>query len=140
VVGPDHPQTGQAQHNLGEASNLLGRHADAEAAYRRALAIFLKAGNAPSVVAWPQTGLGGDLVDQGRPAEAVPLLEKALATRLETKAPAAQLGETRFNLARALWSRPEERRRATELAADARRDLKDAPKLLARLNAWEAKR
>lgn len=58
--------------------------------------------------------------------EAVALLQRALAIR-ETKAtPARALAETRFVLAKALWSSKSERARAIELAKQAVTGLRGA--------------
>jgi tetratricopeptide (TPR) repeat protein len=139
VLGPDHPQVGIASNNLAEVLNLLGRHAEAASVYRRAVAIFRKSGTDGSIMAWALTGLGRALVEEEQPAAALPPLEEALTIREQKQVPASQLGETRFTLARALWSRPAERPRARELAMAARADLRGETKALAELDAWQAR-
>ena len=69
--------------------------------------------------AWPLTGEGLDLLGLGRAGEAVPPLERAATLR--RKAPSgAELGETLFALARALFSSHADASRARSLAREAR--------------------
>jgi tetratricopeptide (TPR) repeat protein len=138
LLGADHPELGLITNNLGEVLNLLGRYEDAEAAYSRAQQIFRKNGADRTLLAWVMTGIGRARIGQGDAEAAVAPLEEALAIREATKAPAAQLGETRFELARALWSRPTARTRALELADAARADLGGEPESIARIDAWLA--
>ena len=63
-------------------------------------------------------------------------LEEALAIRLANRAAGAQLGETRFALARALWCHPAERRRAIALAMTARVDYGDDSKAVTEIDVW----
>jgi tRNA A-37 threonylcarbamoyl transferase component Bud32/tetratricopeptide (TPR) repeat protein len=136
VLGSEHPQVAYLRINEGEMLNVLGRHAAAEESYRTATKLFRQSGADPDVLAWSLTGLGLALLDQEKSAEAVPLLEEALSIRVGGRASAAQLGETRFALARALWSRPAGRRRAMMLSASARRDYGDDATALAAIDAW----
>jgi hypothetical protein len=117
---------------------LLGRFGAAEAAYARAVSIMRKSGTDPIIVGWALTGLGRARVGEGRSEAALAPLEEAFAIREQRKAPAAQLGETRFDLARALWARPAERSRALALAASARVDLSGDARTLAEVDAWLA--
>jgi tetratricopeptide (TPR) repeat protein len=107
--------------------NLLGRYAEAEKAYQRSADLFRQSGADPEVIAWVLTGLGRALLGQNKLAAAIAPLEEALATRIEKHAPAQQLGETRFALARALWSRPATRRNALAMGTKARADY-DRPR------------
>jgi len=136
VLGPEHPRVAHVWNNEGEVLNLLGRHADAEAAYRRAEKLFRQNAVGADVLAWALTGLGRALLGQERPSEALTPLNEALAIRIAAHAPSAQLGETRFALARALWSRPAERRRAVALGTSARADLGADAKALTEIDAW----
>ena len=65
-------------------------------------------------------------------------LEEALAIRIEKHAPPEQMGETRFALARALWSRPAERTRALSLAVNARGDYGADKKTVIEIDDWLA--
>jgi Tfp pilus assembly protein PilF len=60
--------------NLGNARRAMGDLAGAADAYRRALALDARLGDASN-------GLGAVLVQQGRPADAVPWLEQAARDR-----------------------------------------------------------
>jgi serine/threonine protein kinase/tetratricopeptide (TPR) repeat protein len=136
VLGHDHPRVGQVWNNQGEVLNLLGRYADAEAAYRRAVHLFRGTGADATLLAWALTGLGSVLLAENEPTAAVAPLEEALALREENHAPTSQLGETRFALARALASHPTERRRALTLAITARGEYGDDAKAVAKVEAW----
>jgi tRNA A-37 threonylcarbamoyl transferase component Bud32/tetratricopeptide (TPR) repeat protein len=138
VLGSEHPRVALVSNNEGEVLNLLGRYAEAEVAYERAVKLYRQSGVDADVLAWALTGLGRALVGQKRFAAAVAPLEEALAIRIEKAAPSAQLAETRFALARALWSRPAERQRALALGGSARRDCGDDKKAAAEIDAWLA--
>jgi tetratricopeptide (TPR) repeat protein len=138
VLGREHPRVAIAWNNEGEALDLLGRHADAEAAYEQAVQLFRQSGTGADILAWSLTGLGRARLGKQRPSTAVAPLEEALAIRVETHASTAQLGETRFTLARALWSRPRDRQRALALAASAREDYRDDKKRRDEVETWLA--
>jgi tetratricopeptide (TPR) repeat protein len=137
VVGPSHPQTAFALNNLGEVLNTLRAFDEAETAYERALTIFRNSGSDKYLLAWVLTGIGRARVGMKRPESAVRPLEEALAIREQTNAP-AQLAETRFNLARALWHDPDRRDRARALALAARADAQKTPDALAEIDTWLA--
>jgi serine/threonine protein kinase/tetratricopeptide (TPR) repeat protein len=139
VLGRDHPRVGQVWNNQGEVLNLLGRYSEADAAYRRAAQLFRESGADPTLLAWALTGLGRALLGEKEPAAAVDPLEEALDLRIKSDAAPAQLGDTRFALGRALWSRPSERRRALELVVSARSDYGKDEKTVAEIDAWLAK-
>src|SRR5262249_46715010 len=124
VLGREHVRVAYVWHNEGEVLDLLGRHAEAEAAYEKAIHLFRRSGNT-DLLAWSLTGLGRARLGKQQPFTAVAPLEEALAIRVEKHASPAQLSETRFALARALWSHPEDRPRALALAASARSDGDD---------------
>ena len=136
LLGHDHPRLALIHSNEGEVLNLLGRHVEAEAAYQRAVDLFRQSGADPEYLAWALTGLGRAEIEQGRPLVALPALEEALAIRIERHASPSQLGETRFVLARALWSRPAQRRRALAMGVSARRSYGDDEKAVAEIDAW----
>jgi len=69
------------------------------------------------------------------------VLERALTLRQQHSAPVEEQANTRFALARALWSEPAQRPRALELAQQARRGLDGHPrelKLIEQIDAWLA--
>ena len=104
VLGPEHPRVALVWNNEGEVLNLLGRYAEAEAAYQRAVRLFRQSGANADVLGWALTGLGRARLGEKQPAAAVAPLEEALGDSPRKHATRAQLGETRFALARALWS------------------------------------
>jgi tetratricopeptide (TPR) repeat protein len=138
LLGREHPRVAMVWYNEAEVLNQLGRHAEAAAAYQRAAQIFRQSGADADVLAWALTGLGRTRLGENQPAAAIEPLEEALSIRLDTNAPPAQKAETRFALARALWSRPEARKRALGLAARARADSADDKKALSEIDAWLA--
>lgn len=69
-----------ALNSIGDASRLLGDHAEAERCYRGSLAIARSTGSGEEV--WPQLNLGLTLLDLGRYLEAEDLLDRSRA-RLE---------------------------------------------------------
>jgi hypothetical protein len=141
TLGPDHPWVARALDNEAEVFNLLHRHAEARAAFLRCLDIWTKSGADASDVAYGLTGLGIALIGERRSGQAIEPLERALASREKTHAPADLLAETRFALARALWTRPSARARALGLAREARADyakVKTAAATVATIDAWLA--
>jgi tetratricopeptide (TPR) repeat protein len=111
----------QAHDARGDVLVALGRYPDAVAAFRRARAILQNNPEDPH----PEDptalhGLGVASLAEGRPDEAIPLLESALAIREAHEIDAGLVAETRFSLARALWEGGRERRRALSLAGAAR--------------------
>jgi tetratricopeptide (TPR) repeat protein len=136
VLGVDHPRTALAWSNQGEVLNLLGRHREAAQAYERAAQLFRQNGAAPVYLAWVLTGLGLARLGEQQPGAALAPLEQALAIRVENHAPKAQLGETRFALARALWARPEGHDRALALARSAREDQEGDEIAVSRIDRW----
>lgn len=69
--------------------------------------------------------LGQCLTDLGRVDAALPYLERALELRRTLHAPPRSLAEASFALAEALWSKPSERQRATDLAQQALAQYRD---------------
>jgi tetratricopeptide (TPR) repeat protein/predicted Ser/Thr protein kinase len=136
VLGRDHPRVALVANNEGEVLNLLGRHREAEAAFRRSAALFRQRGADPILLAWALTGLGRALLGDNQADAAAAPLEEALAIRLQHHAAPQQLAETRFALARALWSRPADRGRALALGASARRDYGEDQQGVDEIDAW----
>jgi tetratricopeptide (TPR) repeat protein len=118
TLGPEHSRVGLTLGNEAEALNALQRHDEARAVSERALAIWRRAGSSSFHVAWALTSLGEALLGLGRPREAAPRLEEAGTLFGDDHSSYPQ--ETRFALARALWTRPDQRARALTLAREAR--------------------
>ena len=94
---------------------------EAMEAWRRALAMNQKVFDpGHPALANALDGIGMCLVERARPAEAIPVLERALAIRVAHSSSPEQISETRYNLARALWETKLDRKRALELAAKSR--------------------
>src|SRR5262249_54054705 len=123
VLGPDHPLLANINSNECEALNHLGKFSEALEACRRALAIWRGTGSDAAIRSYGLTGLGLALLGEGRAAEAVAPLEEAVAAREGGHLAPALQSESRFALARALWTRPAERPRALSLARQARADV-----------------
>ncbi|HVU52725.1 MAG TPA: serine/threonine-protein kinase [Polyangia bacterium] len=139
VLGAEHPKLTFPLNNLGEVLSRLGRYGEARAAFERALRIWRRSGSDPFYISYGLTGLGLAQLADGHAREAIGPLTEALAIRVEKKAGPGELGETRFALARALWSKPEERARALALARDARDDYRrvaDAASPAPDIAAW----
>jgi serine/threonine protein kinase/tetratricopeptide (TPR) repeat protein len=139
VLGREHPRVAYVWSNEGDVLYRLGRYAEAATAYQGSARLFRQSGADAEVLAWVLTGLGRAFLGKGEPAAAVAPLEEALTLRIEKKAPSPQLGETRWALARALWSRPPERRRSLALGVNARDDYGDDKKAVAEIDAWLAR-
>ncbi len=77
-------------------------------------------------------------VDRDKPAEAIPLLDEALAIQAERGVAAGDVAWTRFHLARALWSEPAQRARSRELFQRAATDAAEAgdAELVRRIDTW----
>jgi serine/threonine protein kinase/tetratricopeptide (TPR) repeat protein len=136
VLGHDHPRVAMVSNNEGEVLNLLGRYMEAEVAFQRAIRLFRQGEANTVLLGWALTGLGRARLGMDRPAEAVPPLEEALTIRSERHASAALLGETRFALARALWSQSAAKRRALALAMNARDDYGGDKTAIAEIDSW----
>lgn len=79
LLGPKHPQVGAAQHNLGGMHDLLGHHAEAAEAHRRAIAILTESlGPEHPRTAINHDALGSQLAALGQFDEAREHLELAL--------------------------------------------------------------
>jgi serine/threonine protein kinase/tetratricopeptide (TPR) repeat protein len=139
VLGPDHPMVAPPCNNECEALNHLGRFPEAHAACGRALEIWRAAGTDLTIQSYGLTGLGLALLGEGHAADAVEPLEEAVKARAEGHLALDRVGESRFALARALWSRPADRPRARELARQARADAASDAMALVAIDRWLAK-
>jgi tetratricopeptide (TPR) repeat protein len=120
-LGPDHPRVAVCLDMQATVFQSEGRYGEALAAYRESLDIKRKA-LAPGDprLFYSHDGIGQSLLHLGRPAEAVPPLEAALALG---GVEASDRAEARFALARALWQLDRDRPRALALGKQALRDL-----------------
>ena len=139
TFGPVHPFAASFVYNTCEALNGLGRFAEARRECLDALAMWTAAGTDVGLMSYGQTGLGIALLGLGRAAEAIEPLELAVRARVDEKVAPRLIGESRFALARALWSRPADQARARTLARLARADAAGDVKMRARIDAWLAK-
>jgi hypothetical protein len=142
VMGPDRPETARARISMAEA-RLAGGHArEALAIYREALVVVEKAGEAEREgVGACLLGAALALLDLRRPAEALPLLDRARALTGEAAGPRGR-ALLLFATARALWDSRRDRARAVVLAGEARQQAAAAGPPAAedarRIEAWLA--
>ncbi|HVS02444.1 MAG TPA: tetratricopeptide repeat protein, partial [Thermoanaerobaculia bacterium] len=116
ALGEDHPWVAEALDGRGAALRDLGRYSAAAADHRRALALReARFGTSHPRLAYSLTGLGRALLGVGAAAAARPHLERALALRSDAEADPAEIAESRFALAAALWESGD-RRQARALA------------------------
>jgi len=142
AYGAEHPMIAMVTNNLGDLHRQGGEPAKALPYCQRALAIgeaTLPEGH--PVRAYHLLCTAHALVALDRGAEAIPLLERALAIRA---AAAGDLVEPRFGLAKARWQvgGKADRARALELAAEARAGAAAAgaagAETVADIDAWLA--
>jgi predicted Ser/Thr protein kinase len=138
VYGPVHPLVGMGTSNECEALNGARRFADALRMCQQALDVWRVVGADPLVRSYTLTQLGIARIGLGSPAEAIAPLEEAIAAREAAHVGAPMLGESRFALARALWSRPAEKARALTLARQARAEYAGDAKHGKEIEAWLA--
>jgi tetratricopeptide (TPR) repeat protein len=139
--GKDSPTLVGGLGELGDDLNLVGDHRGALAAAERAIAIVRKVQGDESP--WMNVGLivaGEARLGLGDAAGAVRDLERSLRLQEKFQPVPANLAETRFALARALWVLGE-RKRAREIAAVAEESYRAAPgaeKELKEVGEWRA--
>src|SRR6185369_15144856 len=117
--GRDHPDVGAALYHLGKIERSRGNLAGALGHYRDSLALYDRLDWQGSEPAFPLTGLGETLLDLNRPAEAVPLLDRAVRLRSGQTRDPAQLALSHFIRARALDAAGGDRRAARREAQQA---------------------
>ncbi|MEZ4449591.1 MAG: serine/threonine-protein kinase [Nannocystaceae bacterium] len=129
AFGPDHPSLLDSWAAMGIAERDLGHLADAEATLRRTEAAWARVDASHPHAAYASTALGGVLIDLGRPAEALPLLEAALKVREAAAVRPWDLAETRWQLARGLAAAgdPSAAARTRALALAARETFREHP-------------
>jgi serine/threonine protein kinase/Tfp pilus assembly protein PilF len=110
--------------NRAEILHQLHRDAEARPVFQRVLQMLHGDADAPgTLIGGPLDGLGAIALADGRPAEAVPLLENALTQYEQYPGGRTVIGQVRYNLAQALWDSRIDRRRSLELAKHAREDF-----------------
>jgi Tfp pilus assembly protein PilF/predicted Ser/Thr protein kinase len=137
--GPEHPHAATVHSNLGDVAAELRERDEARRQYERALTIREAAlGREHPDVAASLEDLGLVALDERRDADALALFERALVILLATHGPEhAKVADTRFALARALWSsEPERARELAELARHTYASSDPVPAQLAELDAW----
>ena len=145
ALGREHPSLRNVHNNLAIAHEARGAYDQAILHHERAMALaeMVRGADHPDL-AFSLTGLGRVLTLQGRHEEARALLERALTLREANEVPATHRAYTRFALARALWTAPDQRARAERLARQARDTYDHAGKGFARelaeVDAWLAER
>lgn len=138
--GDHHIKTARVAANLGQVRHEQGRCEDALKLYDRALAIYREAeGRNDMEMATVLTAKGRCLTAVERSAEAVPILEQALAMRSDNAGAAL----TRFALAEAIWATGSDRARAVRLSEKARSEVDDSSaqgaELAREIEAWQAR-
>jgi tetratricopeptide (TPR) repeat protein len=104
----------------------LGKPREAFAEFQLALKLVEKElGSENSRLSSYLSGMGHAMLDLKQPAQAVPYLQRALGLRGDDIDPAST-AEVQFALARALWRGGGDKRRARELAEQARSKVKPA--------------
>ena len=141
-LGPDHPALGGALTMSGDVALSQGDLARARAEYQAADALRTRAlGAEHADRAYALVGLGKVALAEGRPDAARAPLEQALALWEDATPDPGDIGELRFQLARALWD-TDEQERARALVLQARADLTtagiNARAQLRELEAWSA--
>jgi tetratricopeptide (TPR) repeat protein/tRNA A-37 threonylcarbamoyl transferase component Bud32 len=139
AYGAEHTRTAMNWSNLGGVQSDRHHYTEALESFHRAQAIFEKRlGPDHPNVAIVLDAEAYALVELKRFAEAVPVLEHALAIRVAKKASPDDLGDTRFSLARALAADPKQRARAHGEATKALGELTVAKDTdgVAKIKAW----
>lgn len=144
LYGSDHPDVAMVLANLGEVRLLQERYPEALATYRRSLAGNEKALGADHPhVASDLVGIGLALLKMGRAEEAVAPLERALRIREAADVSPELLGNSRYDLAQALWESGRNRQQALKLARlarDAYARNESEPEVRSEVEAWLAAR
>jgi tetratricopeptide (TPR) repeat protein len=143
-LGPRHPRNAVLLSNYGEILNRLGRFVAAREMSLRALEIFeSEAASDGLILTYPLVVLGLSLLEEGKVAEAIPVLERAVSLREAGQAELALRGEVHFALARAVGAAGD-RSRARALAVAAVGEFAgakgtfDAKTEVERVHAWLA--
>jgi serine/threonine-protein kinase len=137
-LGAEHPLVGTFVSNEGEILARLGRHAQARAAFQRAIAVEEPSyGSESPNLAYPLAGLGDSYLAVHEAKLAVAPLDRAVRIRDAAEPDRMLVAETAFSLAQALWESGGSRPRARQLAAEALAIYRTQPAPGARLDAAE---
>ncbi len=121
ALGPDHASVGQARFSIGNTLLGQGDLGPAAAEFQQALAVLEKTlGSEHPTATYPMVGLAKVALEQGDFEVARQQAERAVSVRESAGTSASDLADTRFLLARALWTEPAQRTRAHALAVKAR--------------------
>jgi len=128
VLGPDHPTLARFLSNYGEILNRMERFPEAAVVSARALAIAEGESARDDVLSYPLTALGIAYLGEGKPDQALPVLERASAMREGSEIDSSSAGEVHFALARALHQTGGDTARARDLAVRSRAEYaRDSP-------------
>jgi serine/threonine-protein kinase len=122
---PSNPVIANAYGNKGDSLRKVGRYADAEQSFARAMEILEASDDKTPYLATTLTGIGEAKLAQNQPAAAIPYLERALETYAQFPGSGAPGADAQFALARALWSCGRDRKRARSLATTALETYRD---------------
>jgi tetratricopeptide (TPR) repeat protein len=143
ALGPDQRDVALGLTVAGDAYAGLGRWAEAQDRYERALALDEKLGP-HAMTGTALAGLGRCLVERGDSQRAIAVLERAIGIFQSSHALPDVLGPAHYDLARALWNTRIDRRRASQLAAQSKTELEPerdprSVKLRTAVEHWLAK-
>ncbi|HEY6037239.1 MAG TPA: serine/threonine-protein kinase [Kofleriaceae bacterium] len=142
ALGRDHPRVAIALSNFGTTLQAEHKSAEALAAFQRALDINTQRFGADYVDSFDALlGEGKALTSLGRPREARAPLEHALKIATSGEPSAWSTADAKFALAAALWEVGRDRKRARQLAAEARTGMAGvsdsvAHRTLAEIDEW----
>jgi tetratricopeptide (TPR) repeat protein len=141
TTGVDNPNGALGRSILGEALRRNGEHDAALVEHTQALdTLRSKLGEDSVHLAYPLTGIGKVRVSQGRYAQAIPPLERAVELREQHPADAWERADSRFALAQAMAGAGKPRKRVDAVVDEARDDYEAAgprgQRGIAALDAW----
>jgi tetratricopeptide (TPR) repeat protein len=130
VTALDYSTIGDAYEGMGDYDKALGNG-------RHAIEIIEAIKARTPVIAGVYQSVGGIELKRGRPAAAVPLLERALSFA-QSGGPAEDLAQVKLLLAQALWQAHGDRQRAVTLVREARAVYAATPRLKSGLDEADA--
>ncbi len=140
TLPPHHERLLSVRGNQANVLRDLGRHDEALAEYRELLA--LQEAHAPTRVPHTLLNLATTHLARGAPADAIPVLERALTLGAGGQDQEYERAQLELALARALWNsrsdRPRARKLAQATAATLRAAGSDAAEVLADVEKWLA--
>jgi len=137
LLGPDNTQVAMGLLDQTEALTALREYDRAHTAIERALAIWRERGAEPFFTGYGLLDLGRLQLAEGHPQAARATLERAAA--LLGKADEQVAAEAQFEIARAMWASPADRRQALSAARQARQAMGQGPdqaRKRAAIDAW----